>query len=168
MATLLGATLVTAAPLATDKTVEHIIHLNLSTIFPGHDGLAPLNMAEIKDPIDKFMNCEVSSCLDTNCTSGIVWARDPSCPYGNLIDPVIENVIMPAAELNTTSISWDFGLELLGKRQDESAPAALERREASECPAKCAPFAALPPFSLWFGMCMADCGVRCARGLSCP
>ncbi|KAG8167206.1 hypothetical protein KVR01_002895 [Diaporthe batatas] len=178
-AVLLGAALATAAPLADHTTHETTeVCMPISSVFP--DGRVPVNMAAVEDPAHELALCKFNYCAPV-MTADCHTLAPADCNLAELVNPVIANIMLPAAEHNTTIVPLcergditfppDHSHPLdpkLGEQPDKTEPAALEPRDKSECPAKCAPWAVLPPFGLWFATCIADCHLRCIRGLSCP
>lgn len=178
LVTVLGAALATAAPFTantTRRTIEPQGCEVYSHIFP--DGVAPVNMAEVADPSAEYNKCNIKAykiCKKHTFfpRKGCLKNMGKFCKLKDVVAPVVDKVILPAEEKNKTlpSCGNDF-LDFIFKERHErnkTAHGALEPRQQSECPKKCAAWAVLPPFGVFFATCMADCALRCARNLSCP
>lgn len=140
--TLLGAALATAVPIANDATLSQQNTVRLADILP--DGTAPFYMAQISDPAAE---------LERN--PGLL--DDLLKRLGAAIPHLLPNSIVTVVDLPPEA----------NETRNASAPALVGRQE-SACPKACAPWVALPPFGVWFPICLGDCHHRCVNGMHCP
>lgn len=152
--------------------------VSFATIMP--NGIAPINMAQVADPLAEAEKCNLGlylNCKDTRAADcGLLLKHSGECTLTELIDHLIPNLppytnatapISGADNANVTTITVDQTGP--GANETRNATAhALVRRQFSKCPEKCAAWSAIPPFGAWFAVCVADCKVRCDRGGQCP
>ncbi|KAH8759382.1 hypothetical protein F5883DRAFT_647972 [Diaporthe sp. PMI_573] len=170
-AILLGAALATASPIAHNATLPHQNTVSLATLLP--DGIAPVFMSQVADPAGELEKCNIG--LYLACTSiggehcGPLLNTSGACGLDRLVKQIVGSLplhvdLSSPITVDDSDVVSDKAIEA----HNASAP-ALERRQSSSCAKSCAAWAALPPFGMWFGICVADCKGRCARHAGhCP